>query len=229
MTELVATRRRVLVQIDFYRIVPRGAERRNRYVSSHELLLGAAVLLIRVALFRAARVREGTRSVRFRSYAAREENRSNRSSSPRMERRGKKKKLNSGSRSLLLGTYEFVHASFVDDDGHGDAEHGEDPQVPRGEPETLLQHLSRRAVRLDELVRDRVRGGPGSSSHCEARKNAVGRSGLVRGRSFGGVAGSSARGEGVRARKRLVRDGSARARTLGPTLRTRGAASRPSV
>jgi hypothetical protein len=57
----------------------------------------------------------------------------------------------------------------------------------------------------------------------------VGRSGLVRGRSFGGVAGSSARGEGVRARKRLVRDGSARARTLGPTLRTRGAASRPSV
>ena len=93
-----------------------------------------------------------------------------------------------------MGTYEFVHASLVDDDGHGDAEHGEDPQVPRGEPETLLQHLSRRAVRLDELVRDHGRGGPGSSSHCEARKNAGGRSGLVRGRSFGGVAGSSARG-----------------------------------
>jgi hypothetical protein len=58
----------------------------------------------------------------------------------------------------------------------------------------------------------------------------MGRGWLVRGRSIGGSrVRAHAEGGGVRAWQRLVRGGSARARTLGPTLRTRGAASRPSV
>ena len=103
----------------------------------------------------------------------------------------------SSSHELLLGAAvlfvrvaEFSHASLVDEDGHGDAEHREDPQVFRGEPESLLQHLSRRAVRLDELVRDHVRGGSGTTSHC-GRK--------VEGRSEGRrSAGDREDGRGVR-------------------------------
>lgn len=63
-------------------------------------------------------------------------------------------------------THEFLDATLVDEDWHGDAEDGEDAEVLGGKPEAPLHHLARQTVRLDERVGLDVGGVARTSSHC---------------------------------------------------------------
>ena len=65
-------------------------------------------------------------------------------------------------------THEFLHASFVDEDGHGDAKDGEETEVLGRKPEAPLDHLAREAVGLDERVGLDVSGGAWAGHLCVA-------------------------------------------------------------
>ena len=102
---------------------------------------------------------------------------------PRRDRRGVGLSREKRSGSSEGPTYKFIYAGLVDEDGNGDAEYGEQAEIPGRKPESPLDHLAREGVGLDERVRVDV-SGVARASHCvdveERKKSAMGQVRSVR-------------------------------------------------